>query len=43
MTLARLLTDYVKIIPDCKEVFEENGKARDITYIWEKVGDYLKI
>jgi len=43
MTIARLLTDYVKIIPDCKEIFEENEKARDITYIWEKVGDYLKI
>jgi len=43
MTIAKLLTDYVKIIPDCKEVFEENEKARYITHIWEKVGDYLNI
>ncbi len=43
MTIARLLTDYVTLIPDCKETFESNPKAKQITYIWEKVGDYLKL
>lgn len=41
--LARLIVDYVYLLPDCKATFESNKDVMDKVYIWNKIGDRLEI
>lgn len=41
VVLARLITDYVKLMPECKSTFERNSEAVLYTNLYYEVGNKI--
>lgn len=41
--LARIILEYVDLIPECKNVFESNPQAVFLTNVWNETGNNIKL